>query len=65
MGLNFWKVLPLPFNKEGGGGKEEGGSNCEAADKKVELQQDEQLQGSEFHIVGQGYYKWCCLVFKT
>ena len=39
------------------GGKEEGGSNYEATDKKVELQQDEQLEGSEFHIVGQGYYK--------
>ena len=29
----------------------------EATDKKVELQQDEQLEGSEFHIMGQGYYK--------
>ena len=39
------------------GGKEEGGSNYEATDKKVELQQDEQLEGSEFHIMGQSYYK--------
>ena len=61
MGLNFWKVLPLPFNKEG----EEGDSNYEATDKNVELQQDEELEGSEFHLVGQDYYKWCCLVFKT
>ena len=64
MGLKFWKVLPLPFNK-GEGARRRGGSNYEAIDKKVELQQDEQLEGSEFHIKGQGYYKWYCLVFKT
>ena len=33
------------------------GSNYEATDKKMELEQDEQLEGSEFHIMGQGYYK--------
>ena len=59
MGLNvsiFGRSYPSPLIR-GGGGEEEGSSNYEATDKKVELQQDEQLEGSEFHIMGQGYYK--------
>ena len=50
-GLNFWKVLPLPFNKGVGRGREGGGFNYEATEKRVEHQQDEQLEGSEFHIM--------------
>ena len=31
--------------------------NQEATDKKVEFQQDEHFETSEFHIMGWGYYK--------
>ena len=33
--------------------------------QKVEFQQDEHFESSEFHIMGQGYYKRCCFVFRT
>ena len=30
-----------------------------------EFQQDEHFESSEFHIMGWGYYKWYCFVFRT
>ena len=56
-GLVFGRSYPSPLIKGGEGGTEEGGSNYQATDKKVELQQDKLLEGSKFHIMGQGYYK--------